>query len=384
MRPRAFEGAGWAFLLSGVFFVLFVSRIGLSPLLPSVEVSFGIKHAQATGLFSWMSAGYILGLLLSGVLASFLSPKLTVFISAVLSGGILLLVPLARGLGSLTALLFVFGLTNGLYLPAGLATLSAVIDPKDWGKAIAVHEFAPNLSFALAPVIVELLLRHTGWRESLAFLGVLCLLMGFLYLVAFPSRQVEASRPSLSTFRKILSLKGTVRLMVLLGLGIGTSMGTYSVMPLYLQMEQGIPRTASNAMLGLSRLPGILMASLSGWASDRLGPKRVLMSSIASASCFTVLLGASSGGWTLAFLFLQALAVSAFFPALFLMVFRLVPEALRSLTVSVITICAMGIGAVFIPAFIGYLGDLFSIGWGIVVAGLLFFGSLALLKGLEG
>lgn len=79
MRLRAFKGAGWAFLLSGVFFVLFVSRIGLSPLLPSIEAYFGIRHAQAAGLFSWMSGGYILGLLLSGLLVSILSPRLTVF-----------------------------------------------------------------------------------------------------------------------------------------------------------------------------------------------------------------------------------------------------------------------------------------------------------------
>lgn len=384
MRLKAFEGARWAFFLSGVFFVLFVSRIGLSPLLPSIEASFRIKHAQAAGLFSWMSAGYVLGLLSSGVLAFFLSPRLTVFVSAVLSGAILLLVPFSHGLGTLTVLLFFFGLTNGLYLPAGLAILSAVIDPKDWGKAIAVHEFAPNLSFASAPVIVEMLLRHTGWRESLVFLGSLCLLMAFLYLLAFPSRQVEAARPSLSTFWQILRLKGTTKLMLLLGLGIGTSMGTYSVMPLYLQLEQGISRTTSNAMIGLSRLPGIIMASLSGWACDRFGPKKVMLSSIVCASSFTVLLGTFSGRWTLPFLFLQALTVSAFFPALFLMVFRLVPEGLRSLTVSVITICAMGIGAVFIPAFIGYLGDHFSIGCGIIVTGIMFFGSLALLKGLKG
>lgn len=383
MRLKAFEGAKWAFLLSGVFFVLFISRIGISPLLPSIEVHFGIRHVQAAGLFSWMSAGYILGLFLSGLLASFLSPRLMVFVSSMLSGAILLLVPLARGLGAITVLLFCFGLTNGLYLPSGLATLSAVIKPKDWGKAIAVHEFAPNLSFASAPMIVEVLLRYTGWKESLALLGLLCLLMGLLYLLLFPSRPIEASRPALSTFWDILNLEGTLRLIFLLGLGIGTSMGTYSVMPLYLQLEQGIPRTASNAMISLSRLPGILMASLSGWASDRLGPKRVMVASIICASCFTVLLGASSGKWTVVLLFAQAFTVSAFFPALFLMVFRLVPEGLRSLTVSIITIFAMLIGAVFVPAFIGYVGDHCSIGWGIILTGVLFLLSSVLLKGLK-
>lgn len=43
------------------------------------------------------------------------------------------------------------GLAGGLHTPSAIATITAQVQKKDWGKALSVHQSAPPLSFVLAP-----------------------------------------------------------------------------------------------------------------------------------------------------------------------------------------------------------------------------------------
>ena len=57
---------GPVFFLAVIFFLNFVSRIILSPLLPTIEKELAINHSQAGFLFFLSSGGYLVGLLSSG------------------------------------------------------------------------------------------------------------------------------------------------------------------------------------------------------------------------------------------------------------------------------------------------------------------------------
>ena len=55
-----------------------------------------------------------------------------------------------------------------------------------WGKAIGVHEMAPNLSFLLAPIICEGLLLFISWRNVLVCIGCVSILLGcFFYKFSY-------------------------------------------------------------------------------------------------------------------------------------------------------------------------------------------------------
>jgi NNP family nitrate/nitrite transporter-like MFS transporter len=43
--------------------------------------------------------------------------------------------------------LVVLGFAAGFYLPSAIATITSLVDKRHWGKAIAIHELAPNLAF---------------------------------------------------------------------------------------------------------------------------------------------------------------------------------------------------------------------------------------------
>ena len=48
--------------------------------------------------------------------------------------------------------LYALGLAAGLYMPSAIATITALVDQRHWGKAIAIHELAPNLAFFTGPL----------------------------------------------------------------------------------------------------------------------------------------------------------------------------------------------------------------------------------------
>jgi len=50
-------------LLVGIFYLNFISRIALAPLLPVVEVDLGFGHGEAGSLFFYVASGYAAGLL---------------------------------------------------------------------------------------------------------------------------------------------------------------------------------------------------------------------------------------------------------------------------------------------------------------------------------
>ena len=74
--------------------------------------------------------------------------------------------------------LFMVGMATGLYLPSAIATLTSLVPSRHWGKALAIHELAPNLSFVAAPVVSEALMVWVSWREVLMLLGVCSLALG--------------------------------------------------------------------------------------------------------------------------------------------------------------------------------------------------------------
>ena len=169
------------FFLVAIFLLNFISRIIFSPLLPTIEKELEIGHGQAGFFFFLISAGYLSGLLSSGFLSSRSSHRLTILVSGTSVGAALLLLSASSSLGTMRAGLFALGLAAGLYMPSAIATITALVDQRHWGKAIAIHELAPNLAFFTGPFVAELFLKHSTWRAALAVLGITSVLITLAY-----------------------------------------------------------------------------------------------------------------------------------------------------------------------------------------------------------
>lgn len=357
--------------LTAMFFLNFLARIIFAPLMPTIEADLGISHSEAGSFFLLTSIGYFLTLLTSGIFSARLLHRGTIILSALAVGIALILTSFTREIWGLRAGLLLLGAASGLYLPSGIATLTTLADAKHWGRAIAIHELAPNLGFVAAPLLSEMLLLWFSWRAILAAFGIFSIVLGLIYASGGFGGRFPGKAPSLEAFKPLVRQRSFWIMMVLFSLGIGGSFGVFTMLPLYLVTEQGFDRGWANTLVGLSRISGVGMAFVAGWAADRFGHKRTIATVLLLTGVTTVLLGTVSGHSLVAMVFVQPLLAVCFFPAGFAALSSLSTESTRNLVVSLTIPASFIVGGGAIPILIGAMGDAGTFPLGIILSGLI-------------
>ncbi len=355
--------------LTGVFFLNFISRVAIPPLLPSLENSLGLSHAQAGSLFIFLSAGYFSSILGSGFISCRLGHRRTIILSGCAVGAAMLVLGLANGLWGLGLGLLLLGLASGPYLPSAMATITHLAPMRHWGKALAVHELAPNLGFVLAPLLAAGLLEVISWSGVAFLLGAASLAWGLGFARWGQGGDFPGQAPDFSSLRLLAGLPAFWAMIFLFSLGLGGTLGIYSMLPLYLTSERGMDLEHANLLVALSRVICVGMAFLSGWATDHLGPRQALAAVFSLNGLLTIALGASQGGWLVFFLFVQPMVAVCFFPAGFAALSRIGPASVRPVAISMTVPPAYLLGGGALPAGIAYLGEAWSFGWGIALTG---------------
>jgi NNP family nitrate/nitrite transporter-like MFS transporter len=366
-----------------IFLLNFLSRIVLAPLMPTIEEELKIGHEEAGSLFFIISLGYCIMLLGSGFVSSRLTHRRTIVLSAMAVGGALLWVGLSSHLWGIRFGLLLLGMAAGLYIPSGMATITGIVSSRDWGKAIGIHELAPNLSFIIAPLIAEILLRAYSWQGVLMVLGIASMAVAVVYAFLGKGGDFRGEAPNSRIVRCILTEPSFWIMIVLFALGIGGTIGVYSMIPLYLVSERGMERTWVNTLLGLSRILTLGVTLLAGWVTDRLGPKQTLKAVFLSTGLATILLGMASESWIIIIIFIQALLATSFFPAGFAALPRIGSPSFKNVAVSFTIPFGFLLGAGAIPAGIGFIGEVGSFSLGFTILGGLFFGGFILVRYLK-
>ncbi len=379
IEPGGFiQRLGPLLFLTALFFLNFTTRISFAPLLPNIEADLGLSHAQAGGLFLFLSLGYFVAILCNGFVSQRLTHRRTVIISAVSLGLVVMLASQVPGRWGVTVGCVCLGLAAGLYLPSAMASLTALIKPGDWGRALAVHEMAPNLGFVAAPLVAELLLEGLSWRGVLALLGAGSLLAGLAYARWGKGGDFPGQAPNPRAVGRLIRLPNLWLMVGLFALGISCTLGIFTMLPLYLITERGWEQGWANLLLSLSRVLCLVVTLFAGWAYDRLGARPTLIATFLSAGAASIGLGLASGDWLVVLLFVQPTLGACFFPAGFATLSAAVPADLRGLAISLCTPPAFFIGSGVIPAFIGLLGEHYTFGAAITVCGVLIAGGAGL------
>jgi NNP family nitrate/nitrite transporter-like MFS transporter len=395
LRTRLREGADVAeessfrsqmaplLFLVGIFFLNFISRIVLSPLLPSVEKDLGVGHEEAGSFFFIISFGYCIMLLGSSFVSSRLSHRKTIILSTVALGGALLFIGLSHELWMVRLGFFVLGMAAGLYLPSGIATVTELVNPRHWGKAISIHELAPNSSFVVAPLLAEVLLGWLSWQGIFILFGIFSVLSGILFSLFGRGGEFCGEPLNVGTLRVILREPSFWIMMVLFSLGIGGTFGMFAMFPLYLVSERGMDQAWANTLVGLSRISPVGIAILSGWVTDRLGPKRALSAIFLADGMAVMLLGLVSESWMVALIFLQPMLASSFFPPGFAALSRIGDARFKSVAVSLTVPVSFLLGGGGIPAMIGAIGQARSFSTGFIILGGMLLGGTILVGYLK-
>ena len=355
--------------LAGIFFLNFLGRIILAPLLPTIEKDLGLGHSEAGSLFLLISMGYFISLLGSGFVASRLMHKRTIIFSATAIGIALLVISSSNSLLGISTGLVLLGLAAGLYLPSGISTLTSLISPGQWGKALAIHELAPNLAFVAAPLISEVLLQWFSWRGILAVMGIASMVAGMTFGRFGTGGKFPVDAPSVTSVRTILAKPAFWIMTILFSLAITGSLGVYAMLPLYLVTERSMDQYWANTLVAVSRVSGLGMAFLAGWATDRFGARKIMAAVFLLTGTMTFLLGVTKGYWLVLIVFAQPMLAVCFFPAGFAALSCIGPSSSRNVAVSLTIPLAFLIGAGAIPAGLGIMADTVSFAFGFALVG---------------
>ncbi len=367
------------YFLAVIVFLNLLVRVILSPLLLTIENDLSITRSQASGFFLFISLGYVSTMLNSGFISAKLSHRGTILLSIISTGLVLLLISRNISLNAMRIALILLGMSCGLYLPSGIAVITRLADSKNWGKAIAIHELGPNMSFIAAPLLVEVLLRFYPWRVIFLLLGFVCLLSGILFAVLVKEGNFRGEPPNFANLGLILSKSLFWIITILFCLVIGTALGVYLVLPTYLVSDQGMEQDSVNLLVGLSRASGIFMVFLSGWLVDRFGVRFTLGAIGLTVGMLTVLLGLTHGIGLVLVVILQPMLIAGFFPAAFAALACIGPARTRNVAVSLMIPAGNLIGGGVVPAAMGRLAEHGAFAIGFIVIGAMLTAGILLL-----
>jgi NNP family nitrate/nitrite transporter-like MFS transporter len=365
----------WApiFLLTTIFYLNFTSRVLLAPFMPVIEKDMGMGHGGAGSLFLYIALGYGAGLLGSGFVTSRLSHRLTIAWAIIMVGVALLTVSRSTSIGGMRLGLVIVGLFAGFYIPSGIATLTDLASQEHWGKALAIHELGPNLGYVTVPLLAEGLLKFFHWREALAVMGMVSILMGVFFFLMGKGGNQKGHPPRWSSMRTIITSPPYWMMTALFTVSIGSSIGLYTMIPLFLVNEMGMERRLANPLIGFSRVFGIIILFCSGFFTDRFGPKSAMTFFLLTTGIFTLLFGAFRHPLaTPVLMFLQAASTACLFPVGFTILSVVFPPRLRSTAVSLVMVVGFSLGGGAVPSGLGHWAENFSFSSGFALLGVFF------------
>lgn len=374
----------WATFVALIFLANYGARSALSPLLVALETSMAISHSQATSLLMLQGFGFSISLGISGFILSSVRPARMAVFSLVAGGAVLLFMPLVTSLTQGRLLFFLFGLMTGLYFPAGMATLNSIVFPRDVGKAVGIHELAPNIGFIIMPLLMQWALHYTDWRGAFSYVGISMILIGLSFLFLGQGGQHCTQAASFTGIRRLLRNRSTWLFAILLIICLVGEFTIYSVLQLYLVSEGGFSPENANFIMSLSRIITPFAVFAAGFAADRFDPIRLLAICLLTHGLALGMMSVQHSAWlALGGIFLQAFSIAFSFPTLFKIISNCVAmddqPLLLSFTMPLAGMFATGL----VPWILGLCGQYASFGAGFGALGLISVLCIAALRPLK-
>ena len=294
--PRPFSAvAGTVIFLTLLFFISFISRFIFSPLIPAIGEDIPISSGQAGTLFFMGAIGALIGSWSAGLFSARITHRGVMFIAAFGAAAGLIAAYFAGTIWYLGAVLIVLGFFAGLQTPSSVATITAMVKPDDWGKALSVQQLGPPLSLVASGLLAAALLAFFSWQTSLLWIAGLCVVVGLLFMAFRGVGYFPGDAPSPSMVGPVVRLRSFWVMIFLFALAMGAQVGVFSMLPLYLTEEQGMSTGAANTFLGLANIPPLAMVFVSGWLTDRIGAKWAIALFLFVAGVGVIFTGLLSG-----------------------------------------------------------------------------------------
>ena len=333
------------------FIGLGMTAASLGPTLPGLAKNTSSDIAQISFLFTARSFGYLLGSLRGGRAFDRLPGQPLMAGLLLCMAGMMALVPFARWLWLLTALLFILGLAEGA-IDVGGNTLLVWVHRQRVGPFMNALHFFFGIGAFLAPVVVALVLQRTSNIDWVYWLLAFYMLPVIVWLLRLPSPSALVANRASQNASVNLTLVKLIVLFFILYVGAEASFGgwifTYAtdlnlagpVVAAYLTsifwgvftLGRLVSIPLSTRVSPQAMLTGDLVGSLASMAFILLVPETLL----------TLGLGAAGLGFSLA----------SMFPSMLIYAGKQMPISGK---VNGYFLVGAGAGAMFLPWLIGQL-----------------------------
>lgn len=270
------------------WFSVFLARSAPSPVLILIERDYSISHGTASLIFTSYLLAYAAMQIPSGVLSDRVgAPRV---IAAGLT--IMALSCLAMGLSPTFAIMavlsFLAGIGAGTFYTSSTSLISTVFPPGERGRVLGIAFSGMNVGGSVA-IALGALGSLLGWRGVLFISAI----PGILGAVLFTRIKIPGPGNLHRDLRSALGLEvlraAAVPLYIAIhALMLITYFSIASFTPTYIASTSSVGLAEANLLFLVFPLSGILGGPLGGYMADRLGPRRVLMISLASISVGTM------------------------------------------------------------------------------------------------
>lgn len=278
----------------------------------------------------------------------------------------------------LLACVSLVGVGNNLWHPTAIPMLAQRF-PERKGLALSFHSMAGNVGDALAPLAVGALLAFMSWRNIVVLNVIPGVLMAFLILYFLGTLRIGGARrkqkeraagekhegQSVTEYFRGLSELVKNRELLLLAIGSGfrslTQNSLMTFLPVFLAYELGYSPFWVGLCMFVLQAAGFAASPVAGHLSDRLGRRRILMTSMLMTA--VVLAFMAFAGRSLAFVFF--IAVLGFFlyairPVLQAWTLECTPKKMGGTSIGVL-FGVQAVGSSIGPAIGGVLADQYGL-----------------------
>jgi len=341
-------------------------------LLPLIGKELGLSYGEIGAI---MTCQYLVGAISNvpgGLAVDFVSRKtMPMAISMLWVGVPYLLMGLTHTYWLLLVCSALVGVGNNLWHPAAIPLLAQRF-PERRGLAVALHGMGGNLGDAIAPFASGALLTILSWREVVIVNVIPGLLLAALILV-YVNRTTEQSRDMaeksermraadvLSALRTMFTSRTVLMVSASSAFRLMTQAGLLTFLPVFLATQMGYSPIWIGACMLALQTAGFVAAPIAGHLSDRMGRRRIIMSSMAMTG-LVLLLMATIGRSTAFVLFISVLGFFLFAIRAVMQAWILdaAPKSMGGTSIGIL-FGIQAIGAAVGPALGGIFADLYGL-----------------------
>ena len=303
-----------------VFSALGLARFGYTSILPAMQEALQLTNTQTGMLQSWNLVGYLVSVVIAGMLATRFGPRRVIAVSLLLVAAGMALTGLIPSFGVACAGRFLAGVGGaGNNVPA-MALLSAWFVPRRRGLATGAGVAGSSLGLIVTGLLVPALVQHggtQGWRISWGVLSGLTLLVFAAAVLGLRNRPAEKGLQAIgqtnpppapapgkpaspvqhwgSVYRSALLWK-----LAATYFAFGFSYIIYATFFVrYLTGEAGFSPAAAGALWSQIGVISIVSGFVWGAVSDRWGRKTALLGVFGLQGTSFLLFGLSQVGWAI-------------------------------------------------------------------------------------